>query len=110
MSHPFLSEQSVQLFKEYAAQKKVNMTPEALARYAAMKRPDGAPQYQFVDPNPKHNSLVSKGMDVDYYDDVGDKQYGVVVSVNAASGIVKIKDSKTKKTVDVVGYPKGVIK
>lgn len=92
-------------FSQFIQESVLNMDKDALKRYAAMKD-KGVPMYQLMDPN--SNKVVSKGQDVDYYVD-GNKQYGTVVSVNAKTGIAKIKNSKTKEVDEIQAYPKGVI-
>lgn len=104
MIHRFLSIRPVLTLNESA--KTIRMTKDAIDRYAAMKV-NGRPQYQLMSPG--STRVVSKGEAVDYYDDNGDKCYGVVQSVNAKTGEVKIKCSKTKQVVTIQGYPKGVI-
>lgn len=101
----FLSVRPLHVLNEAAA-KSIRMTKEAIARYAAMKDKNNRPMYQFMQPG--STAVVSKGQDVDFYDANGDKQYGIVQSVDAKSGMVKIKQ-KGGEVVSVQGYPKAVI-
>lgn len=101
----FLRVNQVQVLNEAAA-KTIQMTKEAIARYAAMKDKNQRPLYQFMQAG--STDVVSKGQDVDFYaESNGDKKYGIVQSVDAKSGIVKIKTKEG--VVSVQGYPKGVI-
>lgn len=89
-----------------AAVKSVKMTKDSIARYAAMKDKNNRPMYQFLQAG--STAVVSKGQDVDFYDANGDKQYGIVQSVDAKSGMVSVKQ-KGGEVVSVQGYPKAVI-
>uniref|UniRef100_A0AAU6W3X9 Uncharacterized protein n=1 Tax=Pseudomonas phage Cygsa01 TaxID=3138529 RepID=A0AAU6W3X9_9VIRU len=102
----FLSHRPVHVLNESARPKVLCLTPEAIGRYYAMKGKNGAPMYQFMTPH--GTGIVQKGQDVDYYDENGDKKYGIVQSVNAATGVVKVKSGQT--VAEVIGYPKGVIR
>lgn len=94
-------------FAQFLSEARVDLDKDALARYAAMKTKEGTPMYQLLHPtDPK---VVSKGETVDYYVD-GNKVNGTIVSIDAKSGIVKIKNSKTKEVDEIQGYPKSSVK